>query len=42
MAKKRIAKNEDVEFSMEYADENDKEALVRAKAADKRIENKTK
>jgi hypothetical protein len=35
-----IAKNEDVEFSVELADREDREALQRAKAADKRAEKK--
>lgn len=35
-----IAKNEDVEFAMEAADEDDLEALARAKAADARQENR--
>ena len=34
-----IAKNEDVEFSREMADEDDVEANNRAKAADQRQEN---
>ncbi|GAA0377780.1 YfhD family protein [Bacillus horti] len=33
-----IAKNESVEFSMEYADREDLKALQRAKKADKRQE----
>lgn len=36
-----IAKNEDVEFSMDLADEDDLEALQRAKKADKRQEKKS-
>lgn len=34
-------KNEDVEFSMEAADEDDLEALARAQAADRRAEKKS-
>ncbi|WP_408635325.1 YfhD family protein [Paenibacillus selenitireducens] len=34
-----ISKNEDVEFALEAADEDDLEALERAKAADARQEN---
>lgn len=34
-----IAKNEDVEFSMEMADEEDLEALERMKAADQRAQS---
>jgi len=33
-----IAKNEDVEFAVEQADENDLEAVLRAHAADDRQE----
>lgn len=33
-----ISRNEDVEFSMELADEDDLEALERAEAADRRAE----
>lgn len=33
-----IAKNEDVEFSRELADEDDMEAVARMEAADKRVE----
>ena len=38
---KSIAKNEDVEFSRELADQNDIEAIERMKQADKRAENKS-
>ena len=38
--KKRIARKEDVEFSMEKADQEDLKALRRAEAADKRVEKK--
>lgn len=34
-----IAKNEDVEFSMELADEDDLEALERMRAADQRAQS---
>lgn len=34
-----IARNEDVEFSRELADEDDLEALARAEAADERAES---
>ena len=34
-----IAKNEDVEFSWELADEDDREAVRRAEEADRRQEN---
>jgi len=34
-----IAKNEDVEFSMEMADQEDLEALERMKAADRRAQS---
>ena len=37
---KGIAKNEDVEFSRELADQNDMEAIERMKQADKRAKNK--
>lgn len=33
-----VEKNEDVEFSMEVADEDDREAFARMQAADKRQE----
>ena len=35
-----IAKHEDVEFSMELADEEDLEALERMKAADRRAQSR--
>jgi hypothetical protein len=33
-----VAKNEDVEFSVELADEDDREAMQRAEEADQRAE----
>lgn len=40
--KQKIEKAEDVEFSYELADSEDKEAMQRMKAADQRAENKNK
>lgn len=40
--KKEIAKNEDVEFSMQSSDNDDIEAMLRAEQADRRQENKEK
>ncbi|GGM40876.1 hypothetical protein GCM10011351_28870 [Paraliobacillus quinghaiensis] len=37
---KGIAKNEDVEFSRELADQDDMEAIERMEKADKRAQNK--